>query len=208
MLMGIHYQKLWKTLRPILEYYGNESGQDNTTLDTLDHHIQELSRIDKNGDMFRYPFSYNLQYRLCDRPIDIDKAVCWMLSIVDALDGCSQMLTVIKEYEGDLKPQFIAKIEKEDEKKLPEYFKLDSCIKHFKVSITEYMTDLLNLFLKNNLNFKILFQIPSSKMFTANTNYIDNFDFLFKKIKNILIIGIENKEVHAVNNYELIKLIY
>lgn len=114
----------------------------------------------------------------------------------------------IIEYEGDLKPQFIAKIEKEDEKKLPEYFKLDSCIKHFKVSITEYMTDLLNLFLKNNLNFKILFQIPSSKMFTANTNYIDNFDYLFKKIKNILIIGIENKEVHAVNNYELIKLIY
>ena len=102
----ILYKKLWKTLRPVLEYYGSERGEDNTTLVVLDHHIQELSRIDKNGDMFRYPFSYNLQYRLCDKPIDIDKAVCWMLSIVDTLNGCSNMLSEIKDYEDEMRSYY------------------------------------------------------------------------------------------------------
>ena len=111
------------------------------------------------------------------------------------------------EYEGDLRPLFIVKIENEEEKILPQYFKLDSCIKHFKVSITQYVVEVLNLNL-NNSNCKDQFQIPSSKKFTANTNYVDNFDFLFMKIKDILVIGLKNEEAQAENNNELIKLIY
>lgn len=96
------YRELWKTLRPVLDYYGSERGYDDTTVEILDHHIKELSHIDKNGDMFRYPFSYNLQYRLCDKPIHIDKAVNWMLSIIDSLDGCSFMLSEIAEYNAEM----------------------------------------------------------------------------------------------------------
>lgn len=112
------------------------------------------------------------------------------------------------EYEGDLRPLFIVKIENEEDKILPQYFKLDSCIKHYKVSITQFMVEVLNLYLKKYLDIKNQFQIPSSKKFTANTNYVDNFDFLFMSIKDILIIGLKDEEFQAVNNNNLIKIIY
>lgn len=62
---------MWKNVRPMIEYYANAQGQDISIINIVEKQIQELSCIDKNGDIFRYPTSYSLEYRFDNIDLDL-----------------------------------------------------------------------------------------------------------------------------------------
>lgn len=66
------YKDLWLNVKPVLEYYANKSGEDLKQLEIAEKYIVEINLIDKNGDMFRYPFSYSFEYRFDNKLIDVE----------------------------------------------------------------------------------------------------------------------------------------
>lgn len=95
------YKDLWKNIKPVLIYYAEISGEDLQQLEIAEKYIKEISSIDKNGDMFRYPFSYSFEYRFNNKIIDFENVYIYLQSIFSFLDGCDGMLDNIKEYEND-----------------------------------------------------------------------------------------------------------
>jgi hypothetical protein len=88
-------------------------------------------------------------------------------------------------------PLFIKRIlEQKEDIRLPEYFKLEACVKHWKVAVNQYISwkidHVIEKFMGFNSTFssnKPFFKIPESM--TKNCNYVDNFDWLSEKIKNL-----------------------
>jgi len=88
-------------------------------------------------------------------------------------------------------PLFIKRIlEQKEDIRLPEYFKLEACVKHWKVALNQYISWKINLVIEIIMGFestfssnKPFFKIPESM--TKNCNYVDNFDWLSEKIKNL-----------------------
>lgn len=82
------YKELWKNVRPMIEYYAKAQGQDLEIIDIVESQIQELGNIDKNGDIFRYPTSYSLEYRFDNIDIDLNNTYEFMQGIFNFCDGC------------------------------------------------------------------------------------------------------------------------
>jgi hypothetical protein len=88
-------------------------------------------------------------------------------------------------------PLFIKRIlEKKEDIRLPEYFKLEACVKHWKVAVNQYISRKIDLAIEIFMGFnstfssnKPFFKIPESM--TKNCNYVDNFEWLSEKIKNL-----------------------
>lgn len=61
-----HYIKkdLWKNVKPVIIKYVNASGEDLAVIDIVEKLLDEINSLDKNGDNFRYPTSYSLEYRI------------------------------------------------------------------------------------------------------------------------------------------------
>lgn len=97
---------LWKSVRPTIEYYANETGEDISVLDLVETYISEIESLDKNGDGFRYPTSYSLEYRLDDKDFDILNMYGFMLGIINFVNGCSAMLENISDYEADMRSEY------------------------------------------------------------------------------------------------------
>lgn len=76
------YKELWKNVRPMIEYYANAQGQDISIINIVEKQIQELSCIDKNGDIFRYPTSYSLEYRFDNIDLDLKNVYEFMQAIL------------------------------------------------------------------------------------------------------------------------------
>lgn len=93
---------LWKNVRPMIQHYGSESGEDLRVTDIVEAEIFELDAFDKNGDCFRYPTSYNLEYRYDGIRIDIKNVFEYMRGIINFLEGCDSMLDVISDYESEM----------------------------------------------------------------------------------------------------------
>jgi len=55
---------LWKNVKPVILHYATERSEDLKTIDIIEQEIIELDALDKNGDNFRYPTSYSLEYRI------------------------------------------------------------------------------------------------------------------------------------------------
>ena len=92
---------IWKCIRPRIEYYAEEHGENLETLDIIENRLSELTRIDKNGDVFRYPFSKSLDYRVFEKTIDFDHVYEWMAQIFNIVDGCDAILQLAADYEAD-----------------------------------------------------------------------------------------------------------
>lgn len=93
---------LWKNVLPMIQHYASENGEDLKVLDIVEAEIFELDALDKNGDGFRYPTSYSLEYRYNGKRIDIKNAFEYMRAVINFLEGCDSMLDVISDYESEM----------------------------------------------------------------------------------------------------------
>lgn len=82
--------------KKMLEDYAKSNGYNNL--------------IDKNGDMFRYPTTYSLEYKFDKKSIDIGNVYIYLKSLINFLDGCDSMLDEIAEYESDMRAEYEAEM--------------------------------------------------------------------------------------------------
>lgn len=97
------YKELWKSVKPMIEHYAK--GQDTTVIGIVDRQLQELSGIDKNGDMFRYPTSYSLEYRFNEVDIDLKNTYEFMQAIFNFCDGCDGEFEAVADWESEMRSE-------------------------------------------------------------------------------------------------------
>lgn len=97
---------LWKNVKPVIIKYANDSGEDLTIVSIVEKLIDEISSLDKNGDNFRYPTSYSLEYRFDDKTLDLENIYSYLKALVNFLDGCDSMLDAIAEYQAEMKAEY------------------------------------------------------------------------------------------------------
>ena len=103
-----HYIKkdLWKNVKPVIVKYANDSGEDLVMIDIVEKLLDEIDSIDKNGDNFRYPTSYSLEYRFDNKKLDLSNVYTYLKAIINFLEGCNSMLDVIADYESEMKAEY------------------------------------------------------------------------------------------------------
>lgn len=97
---------LWKNVKPVIVKYANDSGEDLATIDIVEKLLDEIDSIDKNGDNFRYPTSYSLEYRIDNKKLDLSNVHTYLKAIINFLEGCITMLDVIADYESEMKAEY------------------------------------------------------------------------------------------------------
>lgn len=97
---------LWKNVRPMIEHYATESNQDLKVIHIVEDRILELDAFDKNGDGFRYPTSYSLEYRYEGKRFDVKNIFEYMRAVINFLEGCDAMLDVISDYESEMRSYY------------------------------------------------------------------------------------------------------
>ena len=100
------YSDLWMSVKDMIIYYADETGNDLKMIDLADIYLHELEQLDTKGDRFRYPTDYTLHYHLGLKEIDFSHAINWMLSIFNFVNGCSALILAAYEYETDMKSEF------------------------------------------------------------------------------------------------------
>lgn len=95
----ILYKDLWKAEKDMLFHYATEHGENTQALDVLEEHIIELNHIDKQGDTFRYPFTYSFEYKMQDKELDMKNVYQWMQGMFNILDGCDGILDEMADFE-------------------------------------------------------------------------------------------------------------
>ncbi|QAT42746.1 hypothetical protein [Aminipila luticellarii] len=73
---------LWKNIKPVIMKYANDSGNDTEVIAIVERLIGEISGLDKNGDNFRYPTSYSLEYRFDKKNIDIKNVYEYLKAMI------------------------------------------------------------------------------------------------------------------------------
>ena len=103
-----HYIKkdLWKNVKPVIVKYANDSGEDLAIVDIVEKLLDEINSLDKNGDNFRYPTSYSLEYRIDNRKMDLSNVYMYLKAIINFLEGCDSMLDAIADYESEMKAEY------------------------------------------------------------------------------------------------------
>ena len=100
------YKDLWMNIKPIIKHYADASNEDLNQIDIAEAYIKKLEAIDKNGDAFRYPVNYGMQYRFCNQVVDVNNVHSWMQGIFNFLDGCDSMLSAIYDYECEMRSYY------------------------------------------------------------------------------------------------------
>ncbi len=103
-----HYIKkdLWKNVKPVIVKYANDSGEDLVMIDIVEKLLDEIDSIDKNGDNFRYPTSYSLEYRIDNKELDLSNVYTYLKAIINFLEGCNSMLDAIADYESEMEAEY------------------------------------------------------------------------------------------------------
>lgn len=97
---------LWKNVKPVILNYVNASGADLTIIDVVENLLNEINSLDKNGDNFRYPTSYSLEYRIDNKTIDLSNVYTCLMAIINFLEGCYFMLDSIADYENEMVAEY------------------------------------------------------------------------------------------------------
>lgn len=97
---------LWKNVKPVIVKYATDSNQDLGVIDVVESLLEEISKLDKNGDNFRYPTSYSLEYRFDDKKLDISNVYLYLKAIINFLDSCGSMLDAIADYESEMRAEY------------------------------------------------------------------------------------------------------
>lgn len=69
-----------------------------------------ISLIDKNGDTFRYPTSYSLEYKFDDVVLDYDNAYCYYRSLINFLGGVDTLIKNDIELQNELRAEYEAEL--------------------------------------------------------------------------------------------------
>lgn len=103
-----HYIKkdLWKNVKPVIVKYTNDSGDGLEIIDIVEKLLDEINSLDKNGDTFRYPTSYSLEYRIDNKKLDLSNVYTYLKAIINFLEGCDSMLDAIADYESEMKAEY------------------------------------------------------------------------------------------------------
>lgn len=99
------YKDLWKYAKPMIEHYANETGQELEVISVVEEHVKELSSIDKNGDVFRYPTDYSLDYKINSKYVDLLNVYKFMQSIYYFLNCCDNVFSMVADYESDMRAE-------------------------------------------------------------------------------------------------------
>ena len=109
--MALNYRNMWLSFSgmaaPKVRTGGSESSGiiNLEIIDIVESQIQELGNIDKNGDIFRYPTSYSLEYRFDNIDIDLKNVYEFMQGIFNFCDGCDSEFEVVAEWESDMQTE-------------------------------------------------------------------------------------------------------
>ena len=90
------------------------------------------------------------------------------------------------------------------------FFRVDDSKKHFKVAISKFATEELNLLIaKSDLPKKLKKKIhlPNYQMFTSNVKELDNLDFLSFQLKDIFTYGKKDSNLQADNEERISKIL-
>ena len=79
---------------------------DTEIVDIVERLINEINALDKNGDNFRYPTSYSLEYRFDDKILDLNNVYKYFKALINFLDGCDSMLDAIAEYQSEMQAEY------------------------------------------------------------------------------------------------------
>lgn len=103
-----HYIKkdLWKNVKPVIVRYANDSGEDLAIVDIVEKLLDEINSLDKNGDNFRYPTSYSLEYRIDNKKMDLSNVYMYLKAIINFLERCDSTLYAIADYESGMKAEY------------------------------------------------------------------------------------------------------
>lgn len=97
---------LWKNVKPVILKYANELGNDIEVVDIVDKLIDDISRLDKNGDNFRYPTTYSLEYRFDNKKVDLVNIYEYNKALINFLECCDSMLDSIADYQSEMKAEY------------------------------------------------------------------------------------------------------
>lgn len=101
---------LWKNIKPTIIKYANDSDENLKTVDIVEMLIDAISALDKNGDIFRYPTSYSLEYRFDDKKLDLSNIYVCYRAVINFLEGCDSMLDAIADYENEMRMEYEAEM--------------------------------------------------------------------------------------------------
>lgn len=97
---------LWKNVKPMIVHYANEQNQDTDVIDIVEEQLNQIDKIDKNGDNFRYPTSYSLEYRFDCVTLNLKNVYEYMRTPINFLDSCGSMLNEIADYESEMRSYY------------------------------------------------------------------------------------------------------
>ena len=93
---------LWTHVKPVIVYYSKSSSSDLELIDVVEKSLSEIDKLDKNGDNFRYPTSYSLEYRINNKNVDVKNMFECMHALVNFLDACDYMLEDVSDFEAEM----------------------------------------------------------------------------------------------------------
>lgn len=94
---------LWKNVKSMLVNYSVISDEYTELVEKM---LFEIDKLDKNGDIFRYPTSYSLEYRFDDKILDLSNIYVYLKSIVCFLEYCYDTLDDIADAEQDIRDEY------------------------------------------------------------------------------------------------------
>lgn len=104
---------LWKYVKPLIERYTESINDSDDMIKIVEKQIMFISLIDKNGDTFRYPTSYSLEYKFDDVVLDYDNAYCYYRSLINFLDGVDTLIENDIELQNELRTEYEAELRAE-----------------------------------------------------------------------------------------------
>ena len=101
---------LWKNVKSMIANYSGGSDEKLETLELIEKMLDEIDKLDKNGDIFRYPTSYSLEYRFDNKILDLSNIYVYLKAIVNFLEGCNSELDAIADIEQEIRDEHESEI--------------------------------------------------------------------------------------------------